>query len=161
MKTPPIRALILDDDIDILNLLEIRLRRTCPEIQIEKRTRPDPSGPFDVYLIDNDFEGAGLAEQLAAKIRMQRPHALVIAISSSLDANTLRRLINIGCDGACDKSNPDEIAGVLDIIALHSRTLHVQRTVQSRPSLAETVRCLADLIRQWNGRLDNLALAAR
>ena len=53
----PMRALLLDDDPWALELLSAHLEQRFPRLQVEARTAPDPSGAFDVYLIDNDFGG--------------------------------------------------------------------------------------------------------
>jgi len=151
-----LNALILDDDAWMLKILEVRLKNACPNINVVKREVADLTGDFDVYLIDNDFSGTRQAEQLAAQIRMKRPDALVIAISSTLDAATLRRLINLGCDGACDKSDPAEFDAVLQVVALHQRVMTQKRHATApATSFANSLASLADLLRQWNSRLSN------
>ena len=63
MKT---RALLLDDDPWALELLSEELRQAFPRLEVEARLRPDAAGAFELYFIDNRFEGTALGEQLGS-----------------------------------------------------------------------------------------------
>ena len=43
---------------------------------VESRLDPDPTGDFDLYFLDDDFEGVALAGKLARRVRAQRPEAI-------------------------------------------------------------------------------------
>src|SRR6185369_8257118 len=76
------RALLVDDDPMALEHLELVLSSRFP---------------------DHDFEGELMAGELARQIRARGKPATVVAFSGHLDVETLKRLINAGCDGACEK----------------------------------------------------------
>src|SRR5262249_17493069 len=102
-REPRLRALLLDDDPYALEFLRAILAERYPGLDIDVRTEPDPTGEYDLYLLDDDFEGVRLAGKLARRIRAQRPEALILAFSASLDGQTLKDLLGAGCNGVCDK----------------------------------------------------------
>ena len=83
----PLRALLLDDDEYALEFLRAVLLDRYPGLEIESRLEPDPTGEYDFYFLDDDFEGVRLAGRLARRIRAQHPDAVVLAFSASLDAD--------------------------------------------------------------------------
>lgn len=97
------RALLVDDDPMAIEHLELVLSSRFPDLEITTRSEPDVSGTFDFYFIDNDFDGVLMAGELAREIRAHAERPMVIAFSGTLDVETLKRLINSGCDGACEK----------------------------------------------------------
>jgi DNA-binding NarL/FixJ family response regulator len=143
------RALLLDDDPWALELLTAHLAARFPELEVETRTRPEPSGGFDLYLIDNDFGGPLLAGDLARRIRSMAPEALIVAFSATLDAASLRALINAGCNGACDKSNPEELPELLGIVEAFLAE-SPRRAGGIRGAIGE----VRSLLREWNRRLE-------
>ena len=80
----------------------------------------------------------------------------MLALSGTLDAVTLKRLINCGCTGAFDKSSPAEIDALMDAIADHLAAANSAAFVSSRPRarVADTARAIAGLIRDWNRRIE-------
>lgn len=148
-------TLLIDDDPDSIAILKHVLRQRFPELTIEGRTQPDTSGSFDIYFVDNDFDGQALAGDLAESIRSCQPHALIIAFSARLDTTALKRLISAGCDWACDKSEPEEVLQMLNVVNAYFEIRDSLR--REKPHLngvVPTMRAIADLIRQWNQRLD-------
>ncbi len=87
-----LRALLLDDDHFALDFLRAVLTERYPQLEIEVRLRPDPTGEYDLYFIDDDFEGVRVAGKLARRIWAQRPQAVILAFSASLDEPTLIEL---------------------------------------------------------------------
>ncbi len=157
MNQPPIsrvRALIVDDDPWSLRLLRGMLRECFPMLSIETRSLPVAEPGYNMYLIDNDFKGKMMAASLARDIRVVAPDALIIAFSGTLDRKTLVSLLNAGCDGACDKSRLSEMSGVMEVIQRYCESIVVTQNSRSRGSLREAVRAVADLIREWNTRLE-------
>lgn len=110
------RALLVDDDEHALAHLELLLSTRFPQLDIHARTQPDVSGGYEFYFIDNDFDGQHLASELAAHIREAQPESMIFAFSGVLDIDTLKALINVGCDGVCDKSDPKSWKAILDLI---------------------------------------------
>lgn len=148
------RALLLDDDPYALEFLRAILSERYPELRIDVRTEPDPTGEYDVYLLDDDFEGVRLAGKLAKRIRAQRPDALILAFSASLDGNTLKELLGAGCNGVCDKRVPDDLPEMLAALDRCMQELAEHRSeTPSDLSGRYLVRTFRDLFRAWNDRL--------
>lgn len=149
-------VLVLDDDPVVLKLLALRLRKRFPTVAVDCQRQPVAVGAYDIYILDNDFHGRPLAADLAEHIKQQQPGSLVLALSGTLDADTLKRLINCGCAGAFDKSSPAEIDAMLATIADHLAGDNSAAVNGTRPRsrVADTARAIAELIRDWNHRLE-------
>lgn len=150
------KILILDDDTDASELMRYRLNKSLDAIEIEVRSTPDASGEFDVYFVDNDFDGCRLGPQLTRQIRGNQPESLIFAFSANLDSDTLKHLMNVGCDGVCEKHDPDELQSFLSIVGsrIQERRFRSSRNADESGFLA-TVRSITELIREWNRRLEN------
>jgi DNA-binding NarL/FixJ family response regulator len=150
------KALLLDDDPYALEFLRAILSERYPGLEIHARSEPDPTGEYDVYLLDDDFEGVRLAGKLARRIRAQRPDALILAFSASLDDRTLKELLGAGCNGVCDKRVPADLPEMLE--ALDRCMTELEREHQRPPTDLTTrylVNTFRDLFRAWNRRLDS------
>ncbi len=155
MRRPP-RALLLDDDKYALEFLRMLLSDRYPRLEIDTRLEPDPSGEYDFYFLDDDFEGIRLAGKLARQIRVSHPDAVILAFSASLDSDTLKELLGAGCNGVCDKKVPTDMPEMLEALDRCMRRLEtkVERPPKDeRPVLLKTFR---DLFREWNQRLGSL-----
>lgn len=156
--TKTIRALVLDDEPFSQEILCTLLGHEIPGMEIEGRTEPDPKGEFDIYIIDNDFGGVAMAAELARTIRAQQPTSLVLAFSGTLDAMTLKELINAGCDGVCDKSVDTDLPIALDIVRKYVDSLVSEpdpaSALPSGGGLFGAIRSISDLLREWNTRLE-------
>jgi len=150
-----LKALIVDDDPWSMRLLRGMLKECFPMLDVETRATPVVEAGYHIYLLDNDFSGSPCAVSLARQVRLLAPDALVIAFSGQLDRTTLVDLLNAGCDGACDKGRLTEMPGVMAVIQRYCESLVVAQNGRSRGSLREAARAVADLIREWNTRLDN------
>lgn len=128
-----------------------------PEVDCEARLQPEVDGDFDIYFIDNEFEGQRIAAQLADQIRSQKPSAVIIAYSATLDRQTLKRLMKAGCTKACDKSAPSELDATLDVLRRHVDEMKaIQATRRPRGPLGSIIhglRTLTGLFESWNTRL--------
>jgi DNA-binding NarL/FixJ family response regulator len=150
-----VKALLLDDDPHALAFLRAVLAERSPRLEIDTRTQPDPDGEYDVYLLDDDFEGVRLAGHLARRVRARQPGALILAFSATLDAATLRELLAAGCNGVCDKRVPADLPEML--AALDRCLAEIAARRPEAPSdldgryLLKTFRAL---LRAWNARLD-------
>jgi N-acetylglucosaminyldiphosphoundecaprenol N-acetyl-beta-D-mannosaminyltransferase len=147
-------ALLVDDDPVALEHLELLLTSRFPDLDVTTRRMPDVSGRFDFYFVDNDFEGELMAGDLARAIKARDKTATVVAFSGRLDVDTLKSLINAGCDGACEKGVPSSWRPILalvekrlgDMVASHSRAAGAFGGVKHA---AGSIR---DLLEDWNGR---------
>jgi DNA-binding NarL/FixJ family response regulator len=154
------RALLVDDDVWFQRAFQARFESQLPQIPLEVRSEPNVSGDYAVYLIDNQFWGEARAGELARQIRQTNPEALVIALSSSLDVVTLKTLINEGCNGACEKGNHAEMMSMFDVIRKFFKKKGIsdkQTPVPGGSGMVATIRSIADLLREWNSRLDREA----
>ena len=151
------KILLLDDDPAALRFLEYKLKRSLPEVDCESRLEPEVEGDFDIYFIDNEFEGQRIAAQLADRIRSLKPSALIIAYSATLDRETLKRLMKAGCTKACDKSEPNELEATLDTLRRHVESMKVIQAQQPPRgplgSIIHGLRTLTGLFESWNTRL--------
>jgi DNA-binding NarL/FixJ family response regulator len=150
-----VRALLLDDDLHALAFLRAVLAERYPDLAIDVRTEPDPSGEYDVYLLDDDFEGVRLAGALARRIRARRPDALILAFSATLDAATLRELLGAGCNGVCDKRVPADLPEML--AALDRCLAEIEERRSEPPSDLDgryLLKTFRELLRAWNARLE-------
>ena len=149
-------VLVLDDDLVVLKLLSMRLKKRFPHLTVECQQEPVASGAYDIYVLDNDFHGRPLVVDLAEHIKRQQPESLVIALSGTFDTVMLRRLINCGCAGAFDKGAPEEIDALIRMIAQHLDGYNFSTSKSSGPParFTDTVFAITELIRGWNRRLE-------
>jgi DNA-binding NarL/FixJ family response regulator len=152
---PQIETLVIDDDVWSLRIMKGLLSECFPRMGGTVRDTPDPSGEFDIYFIDNEIEGRVMAAELAAAIRKDQPDALIIAYSGRLDGPTLKQLINAGCNGACDKSIPSDLAETMEITkAWIEQRLRQGREPVRGAGFVTAIRSMTDLLGEWNSRLD-------
>jgi len=144
-----IRALLADDDDFFRRAFAARLRVAVPEVELTDRAAPDVSGRFDIYFLDNHFAAVPLAGDLAAAARLANPTALIVALSGHLDADTLRRLINEGCNGAVMKGDSADMARCFEVVRAYAANL-----APKPAGLGRTLRSITELIREWNQRLE-------
>ena len=153
---PGLKALLLDDDPYALEFLRAILSERYPGLEIDTRSEPDPTGEYDLYLLDDDFEGVRLAGKLARRIRAQRPEALILAFSASLDGPTLKELLGAGCNGVCDKRVPADLPEMLAALDRCMEELEERRAEPpSDLSGRYLVKTFRELFQQWNRRLDS------
>jgi DNA-binding NarL/FixJ family response regulator len=147
------RALLLDDDEYALDYLRAVLLERYPDLEVEARLHPDVTGDFDIYFLDDDFEGIRLAGKLARTVRATNPTAIILAFSASLEPATLRDLLDAGCSGVCDKKVPADTVTMLDTLGRSMDELEAARS-RRRPERTRLVATLRKLFRAWNERLD-------
>jgi DNA-binding NarL/FixJ family response regulator len=143
------RLIILDDDKSICEILLMRIRSACPELDAVAIQEPVAVPGYDIYIIDNDFGGRPEASRLAEAIAKASPGAAVLMLSSMLEVNLLKRALGLACKGAFDKRDPADVTMLVET---------VKKLAQHWPTGTSTgkgsiVRDLAALIREWNERI--------
>ena len=156
------RALLVDDDPFALSHLELLLNESFPEVEVETRTVADVSGDFDFYFLDNDFDGRALAGEMAMRIRRERPEARIFAFSGALDVDALKRLINAGCDGVCEKERPETWKDALDRMreTLEERAARHKDDKRAFGGVRHAAGSIHGLLEDWNQRASERTTAA-
>lgn len=149
-----LKALVIDDDPDASAWLAYMLHERFPELDVVTREEPDLSGSFDLYFVDNDFNGKSLSAELATAIRAANPAAMIVAFSARLDSQTLKLLVNAGCDGACEKNVPADVEQMLRIVSAYLDRRQAETQERSKSGLFAAVNSIRTLLREWNRRLD-------
>ena len=148
------RIMVLDDDPFALELIEFRLKQRFPGIEVDCTTKPELKSGYDLYLIDNEFEGRHMAAELAGSAKTVDPETPVLAFSARLDRESLKKLINNGCIGAFDKRQPKEFDQMLETIEQHFINLDQNDTNTAAPGkTAELIKSISELLHEWNQRL--------
>jgi DNA-binding NarL/FixJ family response regulator len=150
------KVLLLDDDIWFARGFRARFAAAFPDVQLDSDTEPTVKPGYAVYFVDNDFGGKILAGELARQIRALDPDALVIAISASLDAVTLKTLINLGCNGAFDKSTPSSLQEAFEVVRKYlDAQAALEQEKSKRRGFGSTISSIASLLTEWNRRFDS------
>jgi N-acetylglucosaminyldiphosphoundecaprenol N-acetyl-beta-D-mannosaminyltransferase len=146
------RALLVDDDPMALEHLELLLSSRFPDLEITTRRAPDVSGDFDFYFLDNEFEGELRAGALAREIRAREKPATIVAFSGRLDVETLKRLINAGCDGACEKGEPSSWRPILALVEKRLAEMVASHRRAAGPfgGVRHAAGSIRDLLQDWN-----------
>lgn len=144
---------IIDDDPIAATVMRARLRIQFPECSITIYDKPVVEPHLDVYFVDNDFDGSALATELLSEIRKLNPNALVVAMSATLESDTLKALINGGCNAVYDKNQPRNGEPVFEVIGNYFDVLDRLRTAQTHSPFGRVVISLRDLLHEWNQRL--------
>lgn len=151
-----VKVLLMDDDIWFCRAFKARFQAAFPNVHIDTTTEPKVEPGYAVYFVDNDFGGQNLAGELSRQIRALDLDALIIAISANLDARTLQTLINLGCNGAFDKSSPGNLQEVFAVVDKYFEArANVEQEKKKRRGLASTISSIASLLTEWNRRFDS------
>jgi hypothetical protein len=149
------KVLLMDDDVWFSRAFEARFKAAFPDVELKTTTEPKVEPGFSVYFVDNDFNGKAHAGDLAKQIRALDLDALIIAISGSLDASTLKTLINLGCNGAFDKSSPNSLMEVFAVVQKYFEARNAAAQERNkRRGFVSTISSIASLLTEWNRRFD-------
>ncbi len=148
------RALLVDDDPMALEHLELLLSSRFPDLELSTRRTPDVSGDFDFYFLDNEFGGEMMAGKLACEIRARAKAATVVAFSGRLDIETLKRLINAGCDGAAEKGVPSSWRPILTLVEKRLADMVTSHRREAGPfgGVKHAAGSIRDILEEWNER---------
>jgi hypothetical protein len=147
----------MDDDPAVHMMLEAKLKQRFSGLSIVTSTEPKPYDGFDVYILDNDFNGIEACADAAERARIANPEGLILAYSSHLNIPTLKRLVSGGCDAAFEKGRADELENLINAVGSHLGGVRPGYGGARFPqSSAGLVRELTDLVASWRDRLSYL-----
>lgn len=155
----PLSVLIVDDDRFASAMLRARWLQSMPEAEVSMRESADVSGAFDVYVIDNQFDGSERGVELARRARGQSPGSLVVAFSSSLDGESVAGLVEAGCDAVAEKSNGEDRELVFELARRYRNARRDAGVDRDRDEGAWRAAAVP-LLRLWNRRLEHAARTA-
>jgi len=147
------KLIILDDDNHYSGMLALDLQQHFPELMVSSFNRGEVIAGYDVYILDNDFGGEKQGAQLAEKVRSVAPSSLVIMLSATLEIGLLKRLVNCHAAGVFDKSQPNDLKKMMDLIDDFLIAQKKSKPRASKESLSHTVTSISKLISEWNKRL--------
>ncbi len=81
---------------------------------------------------------------------------MIVAISANLDALTLKTLINLGCNGAFDKSSATSLQQAFSVVQKYfeARAGLGQQKLKRR-GFGSTISSIASLLTEWNRRFES------
>ncbi len=148
------KMVILDDDPIVTTVIREHIQTCYPIAEVRAYNEPVIKGGYDVYFVDNDFNGKRLASILVSQIREISPNALVVALSSTLDLDELRRLVNQGCNVVYNKRFPQKSQDAREVIDNYIKVLRENQGFQKRGRFIDLLGSLRSLLDQWNVRLN-------
>lgn len=154
------RMLILDDDPIVSAVVKHHLRLEFPEVAIDTCAEAEARPGYDVYFLDNDFGGRQMAVGLLAEVRNVAPHALIVALSNTLDVDVMSRMMNGGCNAIYNKRDLSASSEARDVISTYLSIVSMQRSRAEGNSVSNVMSSMRQLIDSWNRRLSNVTLTA-
>lgn len=153
MKTSH-KLLILDDDLHYTGMLALKLKARFPELKVSSSTQKTLINGYDIYILDNDFNGQKCGAKLAEQVREQAPHSLVIILSGTLELDLLKRLVNCHTAGVFDKGNLEELQAMHELIEAYIQS-EATKPVVEKTSFTGTLAGISSLISEWNKKLSH------
>src|SRR5690606_37660203 len=121
-----------------------------PDVIVITSDEPAAYGfDFDVFVVDCRSRGTDELRLL----RAEAPAALFLGFVDGLDRDGVKALVNAGVEGVFDGGLPrdhDELVGRIRSV------LTRDSAKQDTSGVLGVMRSMADLVRQWNRRLDRL-----
>jgi uncharacterized protein involved in exopolysaccharide biosynthesis/MinD-like ATPase involved in chromosome partitioning or flagellar assembly len=151
LKMTETRIAIIDDDPFVVAHVREAFGQRLPGVTVEGIAEPVAPAGFDVYVVDQEFDGEARGKEVVRRIRAVAPDSLVLAYSAYLDREFLRGLLREGCAGAFDKGSLEELDAMIGIVADHLAA--ERRPGGAMRGFGETVRAISSLVREWNLRL--------
>jgi DNA-binding NtrC family response regulator len=107
---------IIDDDRMVCDLVKAVLKANFENINVTVFNKPVIVSDVDIYFIDNQFSDGCFIIDLLNDVREVNPHALVIAMSGTLEIDVVEKLMKNGCDAIWNKNWNKGREDVLNII---------------------------------------------
>jgi len=148
------KMLVIDDDPVVTTVFKAHLSSIYENVQIDTVNEPKAIPSYDIYFIDNDFNGEHLACELIEQIREVEPQTLIVALSRTVNLNTLQKLMNLGCNAIYNKRDLQQSADARMVISNYISFLEKQSANgENRNVFSNTVSSLFELLGEWNKRL--------
>ena len=147
------KILVLDDDPIVTTIISQHLKVTFPTATVSVSNRPVVEPGFNIYFIDNDFDGEQMAASLLDDVRECAPHALVVAMSTTLNLDDLQSLVNRGCNVVYNKRRPQDSKDAQEVIEKYISILEESHLQKRKTDFIDLLRSIKELLKQWNQRL--------
>ena len=147
------KLLIMDDDLHYSGMLALRLRRYFPEIKVSSISNGNCINGYDIYILDNDFNGEKKGAALAEELREKEPTSLIIILSATLEKSMLIRLVNCHAAGVFDKGELTELEPLFELIEDYI----AKPALGVLPQQGEETTIfsgISSVLSQWNKRLE-------
>ncbi|MCH6258095.1 response regulator [Puniceicoccaceae bacterium K14] len=146
-----LRILIIDDDPVVTKVLGHRMQVSYPGVEVTVANDPVVEAGYDIYFIDNDFDGEKMAHALMREIREIAPQALIVALSSTLDLKTLRDMVNRGCCAVYDKCSQEASEEAHKVIKRYIEEVKRSKSPsRTRTNFKSIMDSMKDLLGSWN-----------
>ena len=149
----PIRMLVVDDDPIASAVIRKQLELAFPHATVHIKNEPIIIPGYHVYLLDNDFDGKYMAGNLVREARTIEPSSLIVALSTTLDLQTLNQMVNDGCNAVFDKQNPEDSLQAKQVITNYISILQEASSLQNQSSVSRLIVSVGRLLGAWNQRL--------
>ncbi len=147
------KFLIIDDDQIVTKVFKVHLQSHYPNAIIDTSNAPLALPGYDIYFLDNDFDGLKLATSLIKEIREHSPQSLVVSMSRTHSLTSMQHLINLGCNAVYSKNDLQNATEAREVISNYIEVLSVQNTEKRERRFQTLIRSIHELMRQWNQRL--------
>lgn len=154
------KILVVDDDPVVTRVIGQHLRVTFPDCEVNVSNKPEILPGYNVYFIDNDFDGQHMAKVLLEQARQLAPHSLVVALSSTLTMEDLQILVNLGCNAVYSKQSPHKSEDAKEVVRQYLTILKERQLSHGPNGFLELLRSIKGLLSQWNQRLGKQIISA-
>jgi DNA-binding NarL/FixJ family response regulator len=124
-----------------------------PHEQKQSGSPPNATvSPFKprILILDDDTIVA-----LLRKIRQVSPNALVVALSNTLDLETMEQLMNGGCNAVYNKRFPERSADARAVIRNYLEIVSGLKAGRAPGKITDVARSLRQLVSEMNKRLED------
>jgi CheY-like chemotaxis protein len=150
------RILVLDDSLVHCKAMAAKLQTLIVACHVDTTCEPLAPPGYDVYIVDNEFDGKECAQELVRSIKMHSPSALIILCSSSMDYAKLSRAMNKGADAIIDKTRYEDFLDTLEIITEYLNALRsCGKRLGPISQMNATVRSIREVISQWSAHMES------
>ncbi|MBC2603338.1 response regulator [Puniceicoccus vermicola] len=147
------KFLVIDDDLIVGKVVQRHIQSQFSHAIVDTCSDPVVHPGYDVYFVDNNFNGQEMALNLLRQIRALEPQALVVALSNTLDLDLVSNLVNNGCNVIYDKG---DISGSHEARKVITNYLAVCEDYYNNPgkrSARSLLSSIKQLLNEWNHRL--------
>ncbi len=147
------KLLILDDDPHYSGMLALKIRQNFPELLVTTCDQHTVMEGYDIYVLDNDFQGEKWGAKLAETVRIGQPESLVIILSGTLEKSLLKRLVNCHAAGVFDKSEESELPLMFALMEKYLLNTECLKPKKVSNSFSSPFKDISAMLSAWNERL--------